>query len=309
MTSVQPLLTQPATGDLDHVFTPAAFRVGVLSPLFSREGVLDLPGSALAVTQRGAGANMSVDIGPGRCAIRGDRVPDQGTYLCTSTGTENRTVTRPSNGSRAYRIQARVRDQAASSGDGASEWIIESNFTSGTTPPAVPDSAISLATFVLTSSTNSVTDGMIADTRDRGTVGTAAETGVWGQSGFANVWGADDPTRPLTWMRTPDGFVTLGGWIRRKNETVNVGKNEFWHWDRTKGWDVPASVVLPPEIRPVGGVRDMITITSNGDLHLVVFPNGRMAYRFQYATTLVAGSAANQTWVSFDGVTYRANSF
>lgn len=302
----QPLLTQPATGDLSHVFTPAAFRVGVLDPLFSREGVLGLPGNALRVTQRGAGANMSVDVAAGRCAVRGDRVADQGTYVCTSTAVENRTVTAPGSGSRAYRIVARVRDRHASTADTASDWLIESIFTAGTTPPALPASAISLATFVLTSSTTSVTTGMIADTRLAGTVGTAAETGTWGQTGFASVWRADDGTRPLTWMRTPDGWVTLSGWIMRRNETVAVGKDEFYHWDRTFGWgNTAATPVLPESIRPSGGVRDTITISSNGDLHLVMFPSGAMAYRFQYATTLVA----DQTWVSFDGVSYRADSF
>lgn len=306
MTDPLPLLTQPATGGLDHVFTPGAFRVGVLNPLFSREGVLDMPGTGLEVVQRGSGANLSVDVRAGRAAIRGDRVAEQGTYVCQSTATENRTVSRPSSGSRAYLIYAQVRDRAAASSDGASDWRIESTFTSGDTPPAVPDSAIPLATFVLTSSSNSVTNGMINDVRPWGTVGTAADTGTWGESGFAPVWAADDGTRPLTWMRNADGRVILSGWVRRRAETTTVRRNEFWSFDRAAGWGKGAPV-LPPEIRPTGGMRDTMTITSNGDLHLALFPNGAMSYRFQYDTTLVAG--ANQTWISFDGVTYRANSY
>lgn len=311
LTAGMPLFMQPGMEDLDAVFAPRLFRVGVLDALFSRAGVINYDAGDLRVTQRGSGANMSVDIAAGRAAVRGTRVSGQGTYVCISTGTENRTVTAPSSGSRAYRISARVRDKAAtaalSTPDTASDWVIESAFAAGTTPPPVPASAISLATFVLTSSSSSVTTGMITDTRGRAASGTAALTGTWGSTGFANVWGADDVTRPLTWMKNPDGWVTLGGWIRRKNETATVKRNEFWAWDRNKGWDVGAAV-LPPEIRPVGGVRDTVTITSNGDLHLVFFPNGRMNYRFQYDTTLTAGDASNQTWVSFDGVSYRSES-
>ena len=304
-----PLWTQPGLGEEPSTYSLSQDRVGLLEPLFSRAGVLDYDAGHLRVTQRGSGANMSVDVAAGRCAIRGDRVADQGTYLCTSTDTENRTVSRPSSGSRAYRIYARVRDKAATaelaSPDTGSDWVIESSFAGGTTPPATPGSAISLATFVLTSSTTSVTTGMITDTRQRVSTGTAALTGTWGRTGFADVWGADDATRPLTWMKNPDGWVTLSGWIRRLHSTTAVARNEFWSWDRSKGWGVGA-VVLPEDIRPVGGVRDTMTITSNGDLHLVFFPSGQMAYRFQYDTTLV-GTDPGRTWISFDGVSYRSD--
>jgi len=306
-----PQFLQPGLDDLDATYLPRLFRTGVLTPLYERPGVLDRDAGHLRVTQRGAGANLSVDVAAGRAAIRGTKVAGQGTYLCVSTAVENRTVTAPASGARTYRIVARVRDKAdttaASSPDTASDWSIESSFAAGSNPPPEPDSAITLATFTLTSSTTSVTTAMINDVRPRAGSGTAALTGTWGQTGInSTFYGADDPTRPLTWMKTPDGFVTLGGWMRRKGSSTTPIRNEFYTWDGTRGWGKGAAV-LPPEIRPVGGVRDTVTITSNGDMHVVLFPSGVMSWRFQYDTTLVAGTQANQTWFAFDGITYRAS--
>lgn len=64
-----------------------------------------------------------------------------------------------------------------------------------------------------------------------------------------------------------------------------------------------ATPVLPPEIRPTG-YRDVATITSNGDVGLVVQPNGCLAYHFYYDTTLSA-DAGNRFWCSFDNIKYR----
>lgn len=271
-------------------------RLGLLGSIFSKTGVVDYLGNHLRVSQRGAGANASVDVALGRCVVAAG---DGGMYLCTNTSTVN--VSGIST-NRAYRIIARVRDKQAF-GESASDWRIEAISNSGSNPPATPVRAISLATFTTTGS-STVTNGMIVDTRTRATVGTTAQTGTWGETGFANVWNDADSTRPLTWLKNTDGWVTLSGWIQREVESTNIVSGEFWYWDRSKGWgNASAAPVLPPEIRP-NGVRDLVGLSSNGDVHFVIFPNGSFAYRFLYNTTLSAADA-NRAWFTFDGITYR----
>lgn len=285
-----------SVGDIEYPL--GQDRLGLLGSVFSRTGVLDYLANHLKVSQRGAGANASVDVAIGRCVIAAG---DGGMYLCTNTSVVNVSGITTS---RAYRIIARVRDKQAF-GEAVSDWRIEAISNAGTSIPATPVRAISLATFT-TSGSSTVTDAMINDTRTRATVGTQGLTGTWGLNGFANVWDDSDPTRPLTWMKTSDNWVILSGWVDRRVESSNVVANDVWYWDRSRNWgNASAAPVLPPEIRP-DGVRDFVGITSSGDIHHVLFPNGSWAWRFQY-NTLLSHLEGNRTWVSFDGLMYRTS--
>lgn len=299
MTLLKPLWMQAdiSSGEGAIEYPLGQDRLGLLGSIFSKTGVIDYLGNHLKVSQRGSGANMSVDVALGRCVVAAG---DDGMYLCTNTSTVNVSV---QSGARAHRIIARVRDKQAF-GESASNWTIEAISNTGTSLPATPVRAISLATFTTASGTSSITNAMIVDTRTRATVGTSAQTGTWGETGFANVWNDWDPTRPLTWLKNTDGWVTLSGWIQREVETTSVVAHDVWYWDRSKGyWNANAAPVLPPEIRP-DGIRDLIGLSSNGDVQFMIFPNGSFAYKFMYNTTLSAVDG-NRAWFTFDGITYR----
>ena len=300
----RPLYLEAAAGDTPIAYTAQQDRAGLLGSLFSREGVLDKDGGHLLVTQRLQGAAMSVDVAPGRCAIAGDDISDQGTYVCNATTPENLTVPpRPASGSRTHRVVARVRDKLASGVWQVYDWSLEILPDTGGGTPAIPNSAISLATVTVTSSSTAITTtGNITDTRLRATVGTPALTGTWLASGIHPVYGGRDGSRPLTWAKNPDGWVFLGGWFRRSGVTVGVVKDRTYWLDGDDNG--PGSPVLPPDARPTG-VRDFIGLTSNGYCHYAVYPSGRISFRFNYASNLVQ----NQTWFTFDGCNFRANSF
>lgn len=142
----------------------SAQEVRRLVPALGDAGVL---GSAdLAVTQRAAGANMTVDVAGGSCIIPGAI----GSYLCRNpTSVSVPVAAAPGVGnSRIDVVYAQIRDDEIDGG-GLNEWKIDvvTGTPSGTpSVPALPSAyAIELARITLTSSTTSITNGIITNTR------------------------------------------------------------------------------------------------------------------------------------------------
>lgn len=306
MALLRPLYMEAAEGDPPIAYTAQMDRSGLLASVFSREGVLDKDGGHLRVTQRALGAAMSVDIAAGWCAITGDDVSDQGVYVCTTTTPYSLAIPAPpATGTRRHRIVAQVRDKLANASWGVYDWVPALVPDTGTGLRDEPPSSITLAIVSVPANAVSITNAMIADERDRSSVGTPAQTGEWNGSGVHAAYGGRDASRPLTWSRNPDGWVFLGGWFRRSGGTVSVGNNATSYVDGGPNpWNAGGTAALPPDARPTG-IRDFIGLTSNGFVHYAVYPNGRISFRFNYATSLVQ----NQTWFTFDGCSYRANSF
>lgn len=299
-----PLYMQPASGDSAIQYSARQDRAGLLSSVFSREGVLDKDAGHLLVSQRSAGANMSVDVAAGRCAIFGDDISDQGTYLCTNTTPVNVTVpTRPASGSRTHRVIARIRDKLSNGVWSGYDWTIELLADTGSGTPAQPNTAITLATVTVSSSATSVTNAMISDSRLRSSVGSPWLTGNMLESGFAAGYGTRDGTRPLTWMKNPDGWVFLSGWVARPADGGSyTPAGTFYRFDGSASINV-AAPILPPEARP-SGIRDATMMTSNGPAHIAFYPGGSCQFRFKAVEPAVTGG-----WFSFDGICFRANAF
>lgn len=78
----------------------------------------------LAVTERAAGANLSVDVAPGTVVVEGTEAGRQGYYVCVSTSTVNVPLDAapPSGQSRLDVIVAQVRDGAYSGS--LNDWTI-----------------------------------------------------------------------------------------------------------------------------------------------------------------------------------------
>lgn len=130
------------------------------------EGVTDL--GSLRVTQRGAGANMSVDVSAGSVFVAGDDEPHQGTYHVRSTAVENRTIgTAPGSGTRIDRVVVRVNDPNAGgpAGDDATIVVLAGTPSSSPTPPAEPATAVTLALVVVPAGKTSIVDADIIDAR------------------------------------------------------------------------------------------------------------------------------------------------
>lgn len=310
MALLKPAWMQANLGDTAVEYTAQDDR-RVLKALWSREGVLNKDANHLKVSQRGAGANLSVDIAAGDCAIFGDDVSDQGAYQCSSTAVENRAtfstggaITAPGSGSRTHRVIARIKDKKHNGTWTTYEWVIEILQDTGTGTPATPNSAISLARFTIAAGQVSITNANIVnDDRIRASVGTPWLVGDMLAGGIAAAYGGRDATRPLTWTKNPDGWVFLSGWIRRTAANTATVAGQIYTFDGSATPGLGAAL-LPAEACPTG-IRDISMTTDLGECNLAIFPNGSATFRFQAAKTLVI----NQTWFSFDGCTFRADAF
>lgn len=133
----------------------------------SSEGIGD--STDLNVTQRGAGANMSVDVSSGRCLVRGDEGSVQGTYHCVNDATVNLAIgaADPTN-PRWDLVVAKVQDALYSGAVNAWSLAIVPGTAAGSpADPAVPNNAIVLARVVVGAAVSSITNANITDLRPR----------------------------------------------------------------------------------------------------------------------------------------------
>lgn len=146
------------TARLDRIFSDVLLTEGVIRP----------GAGALLVTQRGAGANNSVDIAAGYAVITGDDTADQGNYLIRNDATVNLAATAaPVSNSRIDLVCVRINDPAAGGppGDNATFVYITGVAAVSPVPPATPTSAIVLARVLRTVGDTQVVNANITDQR------------------------------------------------------------------------------------------------------------------------------------------------
>lgn len=168
MTLERPLWMQKADpGDPDIEYSARLMRA--LPDAVFDEG--RVASTHLVATERGAGANTSVDISAGLVVVEGNDESNQGKYLLRNTATYNLAMpAKPAAGqSRVDLVVARVRDAQAGGGDGASDadWVIESVQGSAVADPAVPaaptvpDSSVALASVLRAGAETSIGNAAI----------------------------------------------------------------------------------------------------------------------------------------------------
>lgn len=122
----------------------------------------------LAVTERGAGANMSVDVAGGACIIANeDAQSNQGAYFGENRGTENLVVS-PSDPTNARWdiVVMQVRDsEYAGADDDVRLFVVEGTPSATPADPTVPDNCFVLARVVVGATVTSIVDANITDLR------------------------------------------------------------------------------------------------------------------------------------------------
>lgn len=200
MAPKRPLYMQAGGGDSALSYSAADYRQ-MLASLVSGEGVL----WGMAVTQRSAGANFSVDVAAGANAIVGDDVSNQGTYLCVNDGVYNVPVpSPPGSGTRIHRLVAQVRDKLHLGSWTTYDWDVLLLEDTGSGTPAVPASAIPLARISVSAGQVSVQDSHITDDRVNALLRPARPQLVGAD--------ADRPDNPLAFERigrTDKGYEEL----------------------------------------------------------------------------------------------------
>lgn len=137
--------------------------------LLGSEGVVDATTGAgdLRVTERAAGANMSVDVSSGRGWVLGDSAAFQGYYVVANDATVNLAVAASdATNPRKDIVIANARDGFYGGTD--NDWklqVVTGSPAASPTEPALPDTALKLAVVDVAAGATSITNANITDTR------------------------------------------------------------------------------------------------------------------------------------------------
>lgn len=209
MTQLNPNWIQASTysARLDRQVVKAMYTEGVIS--------------GMQVAQRGAGANMSVDIPVGVGVVYGDDQADQGAYLLTCTVLENVVIAAaPGSNSRRDLVYWRVNDPNAGgpAGSNSAFGVVTGTAAASPTLPALPTSAIPLAEVLVTAGDVTVVTAKITTLR----VPAYTLTGI--PPGFATPWFGTEAL-------VPADCVLLYGQALNKNTDWRL----FYYYGTTYG--------------------------------------------------------------------------
>jgi hypothetical protein len=161
--------SHPAHGDRRFLMSLASARGGVIPKTATF--------TDLKVSQRGAGANMSVDVAEGSCFVTGTESTYQGIYHGENQGVQNVTLT-AANVTNARRdlIVARIKDVEYGVAVTNAFTVEKIDGTPAGSPvdPTVPDNCIVLARVAVAANASSITNANITDLRTNYTAVTGA---------------------------------------------------------------------------------------------------------------------------------------
>lgn len=153
----------------------------VFDVLFT-EGIINLAGGEFLVSQRAAGANMSVDVAAGKAAIDGDDQANQGTYFVRSTTVTNVAID-PADlvNPRIDLVILQVRDANVIGGanNDATIRVVKGAPAGVPAAPALPASAIELARVAVAVGQVTVTGANITDRRTASSTRSFEVTSGW----------------------------------------------------------------------------------------------------------------------------------
>lgn len=164
MAATSDLSLDPLFMDIDSTYS--GDEMGLVHRGVIGEGIVS--STAFAVTEKGAGADMSVDIAAGAAWIEGDDdTAAQPIYRCRSASTVNLTVSAAdATNPRIDRVVLEVLDSTFT---GASQVgrleVLAGTPAASPSAPALPDTAISLATIAVAANETAITDAEITDLR------------------------------------------------------------------------------------------------------------------------------------------------
>jgi hypothetical protein len=199
-----PLAVQPSGADASQLTTSQEYRnatAAALAATVGREGTEGVTGigvpvsgaaaGGFAVTQRGAGANFSVDVAAGHAYVLGDDITGQGLYEVWNDATVNVvTPGAPGSGTKTYRLALQIQDRLSnavwSAGTYQAAFVVQD-----TSSTALGNSAIPLAQFTIAAGQVSVTNSVITDYRYSPGMITCYKTADSGKTNTALATDAD----------------------------------------------------------------------------------------------------------------------
>lgn len=162
-------ISQPLFQTVDGTYTGA--DLGLPYRDLITEGVAGT--ASFVVSQRAAGANMSVDVSTGTAWITGDESDGQPTYRIVGDATENLSIAAADGTySRIDLAIAEVRDSAFSGvNDDGRLRIITGTAAASPATPTAPNNAIALAAITVPAAGTAISSGAISDARTYAKIG------------------------------------------------------------------------------------------------------------------------------------------
>jgi len=160
----------------------------------------------LKVSQRGAGANLTVDVAVGACIVQGDDQANQGNYNVFNDAIVNVTGFVATGSNTRYDVVGmQINDPNAGGAAGSNAVLVRIAGTAAASPviPAIPNSCLPLAIIgPFTTSTTSITNSMIHDAYTA--TGPAGVTGMRLCQGLRDTPGTTketyNPIAPNGWL-------------------------------------------------------------------------------------------------------------
>lgn len=148
---------------------PARYDRQLIKKVFG-DTELVIGATGLVVSQRGAGANVSVDIAVGTAIVQGDDQADQGMYLVYIDAVTNLVMPAvPGSNKRIDLVSIRINDPNAGgpAGDNATLVVTQGVVSATPVAPAAPTSAVVLAQVLRTVGDSAVLTAQITDVAPR----------------------------------------------------------------------------------------------------------------------------------------------
>jgi hypothetical protein len=161
MTLHKPWAMQAVVADPDVTYTAQEVRMSMSAAARIRSNQV-LTQADFQVTQRGAGANFSVDVAAGMAGVVGDDIASQGLYTCWNDATVNvATPSAPASGTRIHRLVLQVRDKQSNGTWTTYDAVLSVLQDTGGGTPAEPNTALTLALITIATGQASVTNANI----------------------------------------------------------------------------------------------------------------------------------------------------
>jgi hypothetical protein len=201
-----------------------------ITSLLAKEGVVGdtLAGAGFAASERAAAPAMQVDVSAGRAFVDGDDIPNQGNYLVVSEDVVEVPVPPADTAEdRIDLVVLRVLDSDAGVvGDEAQVVLIEGTPDPSPTVPAVPDTAIALASVYVAANVIAILDADITDLRVLSQ--TALEAGARGSDGDQVFWENGQTVTASYTIREDFNAGTFGPVEISVGATVEIPVGSVW---------------------------------------------------------------------------------
>lgn len=248
-----------------------------LAQMIPREGIVGR--GDFAVSQRAAGANMSVDVAAGEAWVKGDSTARQGYYHLTNDALANVSVP-AANGTnpRVDLLVARVNDSTITGpSDVPTFEVAQGTATPGATlanltnPGVPPSTAIPLAYILVPAGATSVLNANIGYLPKSDSAGIGAVAGAPSFYAFHYPWGLGPPSvriRRSTSQSIPDTAETVITGLNVESTDLNqmhdTAVNDSRITFQVPGYyRIAATVLWEPQATPVGFRR--LFIRKNGE--------------------------------------------